>query len=108
MPKSSRNAIPRDQPAQARLMSPEQSRAARGWLGWSQDELSRKANVALRTIAAFERGEIIPRTNNLAAIQRVIEAAGMRLLFDENGRAAGVGRADTTGELSAYSHRGRE
>src|SRR5215471_2593837 len=79
--------------------SPQQSRAARGWLGWSQDELAKQANVALRTVASFERGEQIPRRNNLDALKRVIEAAGVRLLFDDRGEAAGVARGDTTGEL---------
>ena len=81
------------------LMAPEQSRAARGWLGWSQDEFAKQANVALRTVAAFERGGQIPRPNNIAAMRRAIEAAGIRLLFDEKGEAAGIARGGTTGEL---------
>ena len=82
------------------MLSPQQSRAARGWLGWSQDQLAKQANVALRTIASFERGEQIPRPNNIDAMKRVIEAAGVRLLFDDLGEPAGVARGDTTGELS--------
>jgi predicted transcriptional regulator len=71
-------------------MTPEQCRAARGWLGWSQLKLARQANVSLRAIAAFERGEQKPRLNNLLAIRRAIEAGGIRLLFDKNGAAAGI------------------
>src|SRR3954449_8514844 len=76
------------------VMSPQQSRAARGWLGWSQDEFAKQANVALRTIASFERGEIMPRRNNIAAMQHVIESEGIELLFDETGLAAGIVRKD--------------
>src|SRR3954468_20440508 len=76
------------------VMSPQQSRAARGWLGWSQDEFAKQANVALRTVASFERGEIIPRRNNIAAMQHVIESEGIELLFDETGLAAGIVRKD--------------
>ena len=71
-------------------MSPEQSRAARGWLGWSQGELAKQAHVALRTVASFERGEITPRYNNVTAMQRAIEAAGVRLIFSKDGSAAGI------------------
>jgi transcriptional regulator with XRE-family HTH domain len=81
-------------------MTPEQCRAARGWLGWSQLELARKANVSLRTIAAFERGEQEPRPNNLIAIRRAVEAGGIRLLFDKNGTAAGILRYGAKPDLS--------
>jgi transcriptional regulator with XRE-family HTH domain len=81
-------------------MTPEQSRAARAWLGWSQGELAKKANVSLRAIAAFERGEQRPRPNNLIAIQRAIEAGGIRLLFDRNGAAVGILLYGTDPDLS--------
>src|SRR5438309_1750757 len=83
------------------VMTPEQSRAARGWLGWSQEEFAKKANVALRTVAAFERGGQMPRPNNITAMCRAIEAAGIRLLFDETGQAAGIARRETAGDLSS-------
>jgi transcriptional regulator with XRE-family HTH domain len=80
-------------------MTPEQSRAARGWLGWSQMELARRANVSVRTVQAFEKGETTPLPNNIAAIRRAIEAAGIRPLFDGKGEAAGIARQATSGEL---------
>jgi DNA-binding transcriptional regulator YiaG len=75
-------------------MSPEQSRAARGWLGWSQVELAKRANVSVGTVRSFEAGQRVPMANNIAAMRRVIEAAGIRLLFDQDGAAAGVVRRD--------------
>jgi DNA-binding transcriptional regulator YiaG len=75
-------------------MSPEQSRAARGWLGWSQVELARRANVSVGTVRSFEAGQREPMANNIAAMRRVIEAAGIRLLFDRLGGAAGIARQD--------------
>jgi transcriptional regulator with XRE-family HTH domain len=82
-------------------MTPEQSRAARGWLGWSQVELAKQANVALRAVAAFERGEQRPRPNNLMAMRRAIEAAGIRLVFDQDGTAAGILRQNANPDLSS-------
>jgi|SRR6516162_6896101 ribosome-binding protein aMBF1 (putative translation factor) len=81
-------------------MTPEQSRAARGWLGWSQGELARRANVSLSTVHDFERGQRTPTANNLASMRRAIEAAGIRLVFDQDGAAAGVLRRDAKPDLS--------
>jgi DNA-binding transcriptional regulator YiaG len=71
-------------------MSPEQCRAARGWLDWTQQELARRASVGLSTVRDFEKGERTPIPNNLAAIRRAIENAGVRLVFDDAGTAVGI------------------
>src|SRR6266404_303403 len=60
-------------------MNPEQCRAARGWLGWTQQELARRAGVGLSTVRDFENGDRTPIPNNRAAITRAIEEAGIRL-----------------------------
>lgn len=75
-------------------MTREQSRAARGWLGWSQRDLAIRANVALNTVNDFEAGRRTPTPNNLAALRRAIEAEGIRLLFAEDGSAAGIARQE--------------
>ncbi|MBX9462772.1 MAG: helix-turn-helix domain-containing protein [Aquamicrobium sp.] len=49
-------------------------------LGWSQDELARKANVARQTIADFERGARIPISNNLISIAKALEVGGIEIL----------------------------
>jgi ribosome-binding protein aMBF1 (putative translation factor) len=75
-------------------MSPEQSRAARGWLGWSQTELAKRASVSLSTVRDFEMGHRTPIPVTLAALRRAIEDGGIRLLEDQAGAAAGIARAD--------------
>jgi hypothetical protein len=60
--------------------------------GLAPSERAKQAWVSLRTVAAFERGEILPLPSNLSAMQAVFERAGLRLLFDRNGIAAGVAR----------------
>ena len=73
-------------------MTSEQSRAARGWLGWSQRELAQRAGVALNTVHEFEIGRRTPTPNNLAALRHAVEDAGIRLLFDQQGQGAGIVR----------------
>src|SRR5438477_9095003 len=77
-----------------RIMSPEQTRAARAWLGWSQSELAKRAHLSLGTVQAFERGETVPLANNIAAMRRALEEAGIRPVFDQIGMAAGIARRD--------------
>jgi predicted transcriptional regulator len=76
-------------------MSPEQSRAARGWLGWSQTELARRASVSLSTVRDFETGTRTPIANNIAAMRRAIEEAGIQLVFDPAGTPTGITVAAT-------------
>jgi transcriptional regulator with XRE-family HTH domain len=59
-------------------MSPEQARAARSWLGWTQAELAERARVGLSTVKDYEGGKRAPIANNLEAIQRALEEAGMK------------------------------
>ncbi len=63
-------------------MSPEQCRASRAWLGWTQPELAEKAGVGVATVKDFERGSRTPMANNLKAMRAALEAAGVTLLFD--------------------------
>jgi DNA-binding transcriptional regulator YiaG len=79
-------------------MSPEQSRAARGWLGWSQAELSRRANVSLSTVRDFEKGRHVPIANNINAMRFAIETAGVTLRFADNNVPIGISvRDESTG-----------
>ena len=59
-------------------MTPEQTRAARGWLGWSQSKLAEEARVGMSTLKDYEAGKRTPIANNLEAIQRALEAGGIR------------------------------
>jgi transcriptional regulator with XRE-family HTH domain len=71
------------------MISPPQSRAARGLLEWSQEELASRANLGLSTIRDFEKGRRVPTINNFEAIKRALEAAGVEFIA-ENGGGAGV------------------
>jgi ribosome-binding protein aMBF1 (putative translation factor) len=71
-------------------MSPEQCRAARGWLGWSQQDLAKRANIGLSTLKDFENGKRETIPNNLDAIRRALESQGIEMLFDPDGKAVGI------------------
>lgn len=71
-------------------MSPEQCRAARGWLGWSQSALAKHANVGISTVKDFEIGLRKPIANNLNALKMALEAGGILLKFHPDGSPAGI------------------
>lgn len=64
------------------MLAPEQSRAARGWLNLTQEELAQKANVSLSTVRDFEKGRRMPVRNNLLAIRHALEQSGVKFSFD--------------------------
>ena len=43
-------------------MTPEQTRAARGWLGWPQAKLAEAARVGLSTVKDYEAGKAYPNS----------------------------------------------
>lgn len=71
------------------MIIPQQCRAARGLVGMSQDDLAVAARVSNSTVRNFEAGRTVPGTNNLDAIRRAFETAGVEFI-QENGGGAGV------------------
>jgi DNA-binding XRE family transcriptional regulator len=69
-------------------MTPEQCRAARGWLEFSQDDLAGAAHVSLSTVRDFEKGRHVPIANNLAAMKAALEAQG--IVFVDSGGTCGI------------------
>jgi transcriptional regulator with XRE-family HTH domain len=52
--------------------------------------LADKAGVSLSTIADFENGRRLPIPNNLAAIRKALENAGVKLIAAGKGGGPGV------------------
>jgi transcriptional regulator with XRE-family HTH domain len=71
------------------IITPEQCRAARALLGWSQDDLENSSRVSKKTIAEFEREAQIPYDKTLREIEMAFRANGI-LLISENGGGVGV------------------
>ncbi len=74
-------------------ISPMLCRAARGLLGWSQQQLATRAQVARKTIADFELGQVNPHPRTLRDVVAALEAAGVEFLpAEENVSHGGVRR----------------
>lgn len=71
-------------------ITPEQCRAARGLLNWSQPTLAEMLGVARSTIANFERGASDPYPKTLAAIRATLEAAGVVFIDGDDTIGPGV------------------
>lgn len=70
-------------------IAPATCRAGRALLDWSQAQLADAARVGLSTVRNFEAGRSVPVTNNLDAIRRILETAGVEFI-SESGGGAGV------------------
>ena len=68
-----------------RAPSIAQFRAARALLDWSQDELAARADVGRATVGDFERGARTPMRQNLRAMRRTLEDAGIAFLWSTAG-----------------------
>lgn len=69
-------------------MLPVQCRMARAALLWGIRDLARKVGVSPNTIARFEHDDIL-RSSTVAAIERILESAGIEFIA-ENGGGPGV------------------
>jgi transcriptional regulator with XRE-family HTH domain len=69
------------------MFTPGQCRAARGLLGWSQQQLAQRARVGIVTVHQLEAGLSQPRRATLDVIQRAFEAVGIEFT---NGDQPGV------------------
>ena len=72
------------------MISPEQCRAARAWLGWSQQTLARQARIGRSTLKDFESGKRTPMRNNLEAIRAALANAGIHFNYGTDGTAQGI------------------
>jgi transcriptional regulator with XRE-family HTH domain len=59
------------------MITAAQSRGARGMLKWTQELLAARAGVGLSTVKDFEAERRTPIRNNLAALKRALEDAGI-------------------------------
>lgn len=73
------------------LVTSAQCRAARALLGWSIEELSRRANVNRNTVGRFESGDTNPHGSTLKLLRLTFERAGVEFLDNGDVRTEGRG-----------------
>jgi transcriptional regulator with XRE-family HTH domain len=59
-------------------------------LGWNQQELADAAGVAMATVQFFETDKRKPIPNNLTAIRRALEDAGVEFIPARSRKGVGV------------------
>lgn len=72
------------------MITSRQIRAARGLLGWSQQQLADKAIVSRNTVAQLERGEVDPRLSTVEAVRKALVKAGIEFQASGGGKGEGV------------------
>jgi|SRR5687768_910592 transcriptional regulator with XRE-family HTH domain len=71
-------------------LMPQQCRAARGLLDWTQEELAERAGVSRSTVRGFENGQHELHRGSAAVIRGALEAAGVILIDADDKAGAGV------------------
>jgi len=71
-------------------LTPQQCRAARGLLGWTQEELAARAGVSRSTVRGFENGQHELHRGSAAVIRGAFEVAGVVLIDPDGEAGAGV------------------
>ena len=71
-------------------MSPNQCRAARGLLKWTQPRLAGASGVGLSTINRYENETRPPRHAVILPLQGALESSGVDFLFDDGSQGVGV------------------
>lgn len=72
------------------LLTPNQCRAGRGLLDWTQDDLAKQAGISRSTIRGFENGQHALQKASVNAIRAAFERAGLRILDTDPEGGAGV------------------
>jgi transcriptional regulator with XRE-family HTH domain len=71
-------------------MTPDQLRAGRALLHWTQGKLSEASGVSRGTLADFESGKRVPFYRTVDDLRRTLESAGV-VFLEETGNGDGPG-----------------
>lgn len=85
--------------------TPEQCRAARGLLDWTQEELAEAAGVSRSTVRDFEKGRHDLRRVSVSQVVAAFEKAGVRFISADQ-MGPGVRLLETPNTAQEYRVRG--
>lgn len=75
------------------MLTPQQLRAARAFIGWNRDQLAVRSGTSVKTIQDFEKGESDSKQGTVAAWRKALHAAGVTFIdADEHGGSGIRGR----------------
>jgi transcriptional regulator with XRE-family HTH domain len=72
------------------MITPQQCRAARALLGWTQLTLADKAKIGVVTLRQFELGANMPRRATIHVIERALSEAGVHFIQEDEAGGAGI------------------
>ena len=72
------------------MFTPDQLRAARALLNWSQDDLASAAEVAVMMIKNYERRLSDPRLSSMTKLKQTLEEAGIEFIDSTEKSGPGV------------------
>jgi transcriptional regulator with XRE-family HTH domain len=72
------------------MITSEQCRAARGLLGWSQQELAERAQLGVVTVHQLETGLSQARRATLQVLRHAFESAGVEFIDENDSSGPGV------------------
>ncbi|MFT7088214.1 MAG: transcriptional regulator with XRE-family HTH domain [Rickettsiales bacterium] len=70
------------------IITYKQCKAARELLGWSREDLEKKAKISRSTLADFERGARNLRMDNYEKILKAFDGGGIKFVNNEEGVGA--------------------
>ena len=71
-----------------KTITPKQCKAARAFLGWSQQDLADKVRITQKTLTDFERGITNPQRRIAEDIKTILQDAGVKFENDDEGQGA--------------------
>ena len=72
------------------MFTPDQLRAARALLNWSQDDLASAAEVAVMMFKNYERRLSDPRLSSMTKLKQTLEEAGIEFIDATDTTGAGI------------------
>src|SRR5579859_6902537 len=73
-----------------KMITGSQIRAARGLLGWTQQQLADRAIISVNSLKKLEDGSSDPKLSTISAVKSALEAAGVEFISASGGRGEGV------------------